>query len=241
MAKFEATGQACARVGWEYRLAGTADEIVTANVRWLAGYRRPRCGIPALAGALRAAFAAPAPWTGAGRRVTQSPCCRCSTTCCGGRSWQPTCRCRCTRHDRDPGGGMTAGVSRTVLRPGDWVSFDGGEHQVLAFTGTPVRLRTQDGGEQVLLAPYLMAAPDFAVTGGEAAPGVEPFGLLDSLPTEVLRSTGLGAPRGGGGDWPGTGRLRIRRVTSAGAQGLPVMGVKRTGAGSSAPDTHLGG
>jgi hypothetical protein len=53
VAKFEATAQACARVGWEYRLAGAAqacarvgweyrlagaaDEIVTANVRWLAG------------------------------------------------------------------------------------------------------------------------------------------------------------------------------------------------------------
>jgi putative transposase len=81
---------------------------------------------------------------------------------------------------------MTAGVPRAVLRPGDWVSFDGGEHQVLAFAGTSVRLRAQDGGEQVVLAAYLMAAPDFAVTSGEAAPGVEPFGLLDSLPGEVL-------------------------------------------------------
>jgi hypothetical protein len=41
MAKFEATAQACAQVGWEYRLVGAADEIVTANVRWLAGYRHP--------------------------------------------------------------------------------------------------------------------------------------------------------------------------------------------------------
>jgi len=36
-AEFEATAQACARVGWEYRLVGAADEMVTANVRWLAG------------------------------------------------------------------------------------------------------------------------------------------------------------------------------------------------------------
>jgi hypothetical protein len=42
MAKFEATRQACARVGWEYQLVGATDEIVTANVRWLAGYRHPR-------------------------------------------------------------------------------------------------------------------------------------------------------------------------------------------------------
>jgi transposase InsO family protein len=81
---------------------------------------------------------------------------------------------------------MTDGPSRAVLRPGDWVSFDGGEHQVLALTGTSVRLRAQDGGEQVVLASYLMAAPDFAVTGGEPVPRVDSFGLLDSLPEEVL-------------------------------------------------------
>ena len=80
---------------------------------------------------------------------------------------------------------MTGGASRAVLRPGDQVTFDGGEHQVLALAGTSVRLRAQDGAEQVVLASYLMAAPDFAVTGGEAPPGVEPFGLLDSLPGEV--------------------------------------------------------
>ena len=61
MAKFEATGQACARVGWEYRLVGAADEIVTANVRWLAGYRHPRHDQPGPADALRRVFAAAAP------------------------------------------------------------------------------------------------------------------------------------------------------------------------------------
>jgi putative transposase len=81
---------------------------------------------------------------------------------------------------------MTGGPLRAVLRPGDWVSFDGGEHQVLALAGASVRLRAQDGGEQVVLASYLMAAPDFAVTGGGAVPGIESFGLLDSLPGEVL-------------------------------------------------------
>ena len=49
-----------------------------------------------------------------------------------------------------------------------------------------MRLRAQDGAEQVVLASYLMAAPDFAVTGGVPVPGVEPFGLPDGLSEEVL-------------------------------------------------------
>jgi len=61
LAKFEATGRACGLVGWEYWLAGAPDPIVTANLRWLAGYRHPRHGLPERAAALRAAFAAPAP------------------------------------------------------------------------------------------------------------------------------------------------------------------------------------
>jgi hypothetical protein len=48
-------------VGWEYRLVGAANEIVTANVRWLAGYRHPRHHQPGVAGMLRQVFAAPAP------------------------------------------------------------------------------------------------------------------------------------------------------------------------------------
>jgi putative transposase len=81
---------------------------------------------------------------------------------------------------------MTGGPTRAVQRPGDWVSSDGGEHQVLAVAGTSVRLRAQDGAEQVVLASYLMAAPDFAVTGVVPVPGVEPFGLLDGLPQEAV-------------------------------------------------------
>ena len=61
LAAFEATRRACALAGWEDRLVGALDPVATANLRWLAGYRHPRYGIPALAGALRAAFAAPAP------------------------------------------------------------------------------------------------------------------------------------------------------------------------------------
>jgi hypothetical protein len=34
-----------------------------------------------------------------------------------------------------------------VLRPGDWVHHDGGEHQVVGLAGTSVRLRSQGGAE----------------------------------------------------------------------------------------------
>jgi len=61
VAKFDATAQACALAGWEYRLAGAADQVVTANVRWLAGYRHPRHHRDEPAAGLRRVFAAPAP------------------------------------------------------------------------------------------------------------------------------------------------------------------------------------
>src|ERR1700748_2980782 len=47
VAKFDATAAACVSLGWEYRLAGAADPIRTANLRWLAGYRHPRYRIEA--------------------------------------------------------------------------------------------------------------------------------------------------------------------------------------------------
>ena len=73
-----------------------------------------------------------------------------------------------------------------VLRPGDWVAYDGGEHQVVALAGTSVRLRSGDGAEQVVLGVHLMGSPGFAVIDGVPSPTVEPFGLLDGLPTAVL-------------------------------------------------------
>jgi hypothetical protein len=61
MEKFEATAKACALAGWEYELRGAPDPVVTANLRWLAGYRHPRHRVPGTAAVLREAFAAPAP------------------------------------------------------------------------------------------------------------------------------------------------------------------------------------
>jgi putative transposase len=73
-----------------------------------------------------------------------------------------------------------------VLRPGDLVRYDGGDHQVIALAGTSVRLRSEHGAESVVLLAYLMASPEFAVIDGAPTPSVEPFGLMDGLPVKVL-------------------------------------------------------
>ena len=61
VAKFEATARACALAGWEYRLLGEVDALVTANLRWLAGYRHPRHRLAETVDVLRRVFATPTP------------------------------------------------------------------------------------------------------------------------------------------------------------------------------------
>jgi hypothetical protein len=56
---FAAARAACARLGWRYAVQGTADPVPAANLRWLAGYRHPRCHDEAVAGLLREAFEQP--------------------------------------------------------------------------------------------------------------------------------------------------------------------------------------
>ncbi len=57
---FEMTARVCASVGWDYRRVGVVDPVLAANVRWLAGYRHPRCMNPGPAARLREVFAYPA-------------------------------------------------------------------------------------------------------------------------------------------------------------------------------------
>lgn len=81
-----------------------------------------------------------------------------------------------------------ASVRSAVLRPGDWVVFDGEDHQVVGLAGVSVWLRSSAGAESVVLASYLLACPSFQVIDvGQALPPVlEPFGLVEGLPEEVL-------------------------------------------------------
>jgi hypothetical protein len=55
-AAFEATRRACAVVGWDFRLVHEPEPVRMANVRWLAGYRHPRCLNAGLAETARTVF-----------------------------------------------------------------------------------------------------------------------------------------------------------------------------------------
>lgn len=61
VAKFDATAEACASLGWEYRLVGGLDPIRSANLRWLAGYRHSRYRLDGTAVRLFDVFRAPMP------------------------------------------------------------------------------------------------------------------------------------------------------------------------------------
>jgi hypothetical protein len=72
-----------------------------------------------------------------------------------------------------------------VLRIGDRVRFDGGEHTVVGLSGTAVRLAADGGGAVALVAAHLQAAGDFALLGGPQAVPLPPFGLLDTVPDKA--------------------------------------------------------
>lgn len=58
---FEVTAAACELVGWGYRRVGALDPVLAANVRWLAGYRHPRCLCEEYRAQLLGVFTRPSP------------------------------------------------------------------------------------------------------------------------------------------------------------------------------------
>lgn len=66
---FALTRDACDAVGWEYRREGALDPVLAANLRWLAGYRHPRCLNPKWSGRVLGRFAEPSPLLAGVREV----------------------------------------------------------------------------------------------------------------------------------------------------------------------------
>lgn len=66
---FAVTAEACAEVGWEFRRTGGPPTVLAANVRWLAGYRHPRCLRADVAEELLQVFGQPAPLFFGARQV----------------------------------------------------------------------------------------------------------------------------------------------------------------------------
>lgn len=73
----QAVAAACTDIGWNYRRLAPLDEVVAANLTWLAGYRHPRNqGRPGLMPAVLEAFARPraaARGRRSGRRPNRDP------------------------------------------------------------------------------------------------------------------------------------------------------------------------
>ena len=109
------------------------------------------------------------------------------------------------------------------LRAGDWAEIGGGEHRVAALVGATVRLCSYEGAEQVVLITQLISSAGFAVIGADPVTAVEPFGLLDSLPSEALMAVRAGAPCGRSGDRAAAGyrpgRSLPRRLCPCGLDG----------------------
>ncbi|MFE2218091.1 transposase [Streptomyces canus] len=79
-----------------------------------------------------------------------------------------------------PGRPVTAASGRQ-LKPGAYVTFQGGTWQVAAVAGASVTLVDEDGQTASVLAAFLFADPAFTVVGSPSA-GVRQWGLLESVP-----------------------------------------------------------
>ncbi|QIS24758.1 TnsA-like heteromeric transposase endonuclease subunit [Nocardia terpenica] len=66
---FAVTALACEQVGWRYRRVGELDVVLAANLRWLAGYRHPRCRNHEFADALMRLFTSASPLLATAERV----------------------------------------------------------------------------------------------------------------------------------------------------------------------------
>jgi hypothetical protein len=138
---FAATARACAQVGWSFVRVGAAPAVTDANLRWLAGYRHPRCWQPEVAAALMGAFALPRGcWTAwCGRRADRGAAGGLPPAVAAGPAGWP---------DRGAAGAVHPGLGGRGRRPvsaqrpgsggsriGDRVRFEERAHTVVGLRG----------------------------------------------------------------------------------------------------------
>ncbi|WTZ61489.1 Mu transposase C-terminal domain-containing protein [Streptomyces sp. NBC_01387] len=79
-------------------------------------------------------------------------------------------------------------LPRGVLSVGDRVRFADTVHSVVGLAGTLVRLVDDHGSASLVLFSHLVASEGFALLDSQpGAPGLPPFGLLDTVPEPALR------------------------------------------------------
>jgi transposase InsO family protein len=79
---------------------------------------------------------------------------------------------------------VSGSAPRGVLRVGDRVRFEEGEHQVVGIEGTTVRLLAGDGRPWLAALAFLTASPGFELLGSGGhgrGPALPPFAMLDTV------------------------------------------------------------
>ncbi|WP_323746868.1 TnsA-like heteromeric transposase endonuclease subunit [Catenulispora pinisilvae] len=188
---FALTAAACESVGWRYERVGEVATVLAANVRWLAGYRHPRCMNLPIASELLRAFSTPAGVAPGDRAGARRPDRRAADVV-------PPVVVRGADHRSGDcavvgdGSRGAAHCPMSVSRPpelriGDRIRLGGTEHTVLGLTGTAVRLLDpSDGAEASVMLTELFAAPGFSLATRAAVAPLASQQLLEGLPAETV-------------------------------------------------------
>jgi hypothetical protein len=159
-------------VGWQYRRVGGIDPVWAANVRWLAGYRHPRCFDADRATQLREVLSAPLPLSDAvslvGDRLAVLPVL--FHLLWTGVLVADLRSAPLAGHTVVPltGGGPVTVSRPPVLAVGDQVRFEGSLWTVTSMGGGTIGWVDPTGGQRVVPFADLFADEGFAVPGPSA-------------------------------------------------------------------------
>jgi putative transposase len=190
---FAATAVACGLAGWRYAAWGSEDPVPAGNLRWLSGYRHPRCLIQTIARQLLDCFLRPQALMAGAERVGDPLA---VLPVLFHLMWRGELGAdlllvlsdRTVVSYRFPFlTRCSAMIDRgSVLRVGDRLVHDDAEHTVVGLSGVMVRLLDDAGQVSVVSLAYLTSAPGFALVAGGSPHRLDPLGLLDGLSEEVL-------------------------------------------------------